>query len=220
VHRTAIFLTGFAGLLAAVLVGLGEFLLHYDPAAGFSASGYDFLRAVPPERATLGHFIAVFGATLYPVGCWHLYLMLKPAHARVAFAVFVTGSFGFMVGVVWIGSRASIIALVQQPESAAITGLIDLYTLRYETLLQVIRFTTLALSLAFVALVWSRRTAYPRWMVLFNPMLLIIASFLLFQLAPALGKYVMPIALNVAYFIFFSLSLLIAWQQPRLNSYS
>lgn len=202
-------LTGIIGLLASIVVGSGEYLLHYDPLARFAAGGFGFMQGIGVERTNLGHFLGVFGALLYPIGCYHLYLMLKPASKKWAFSAFILGSMGFMVGVVWIGSRASISALMQLPESPEIDTLVALYDLRYETLLQVIRLTTLFLSVVYIVLILKGKTHYPKWMAMFNPILLIVASFLVYLAAPQLGKHIMPIALNVAFFIVFALSLFV-----------
>jgi len=210
--------TALIGLIAAALVGTGEYLLHYDAQARFADGGYDFMQGISASRSTVGHFLGVFGATLYPVGCYHIYQMLRPANQRWAFAAFLVGSFGFMVGVVWIGSRASVSALMQLPASEEIAGLIELYDLRYETLLQVIRFTTLILSGIIVWLCLTGRSYYPKWMAVFNPILLIIANFVLFVVAPSVGKHTMPIALNVAFFIFFTLSLIFAARVQYANA--
>jgi hypothetical protein len=51
-------------------------------------------------------------------------------------------------------------------------------------------------------------------MALFNPILLIVASFVMFIMAPDIGKHLMPIALNVAFLIFFALSLKLSFT-PR-----
>ena len=67
-------LTGIIGIIAAILVGTGEFLLHFDPLARFSTDGYAFMLAASDERQTAGHFLGVLGAPLYVVGCWHIYL--------------------------------------------------------------------------------------------------------------------------------------------------
>jgi len=207
--------TALAGLLAAVLVGIGEYMLHYDALARFTAGGYDFMKGIPDQRSTLGHFLGVFGATLYPIGCYHIYQMLRPANRRWAYAAFLIGTFGFIVGVVWIGSRASVSALIQLPQTPDVTALIALYDLRYETLLQIIRLTTLVMSAIIVWLAWTGRSHYPRWMAAFNPILLIIANFILFALVPSVGKHSMPIALNVAFFIFFALSLCFSVKAQR-----
>lgn len=210
-------LTALIGLLAAVLVGVGEYLLHYDALARFADGGYDFMKGIPDHRSTMGHFFGVFGATLYPIGCYHIYLMLRPANSRWAYSGFLLGTFGFIVGVVWIGSRASISALVQLPETPEILALVELYDVRYETLLQVIRITTLLLSIIIIALTVKGRSHYPRWMGIFSPILLIIANFILFMVMPSIGKHSMPIALNVAFFIFFAVSLCFSFKAQRIE---
>ena len=202
-----LYITGLLGLLASILVGMGEYMLHFDPLARFTEGGFSFMQGISDERSTRGHFLGVFGATLYTVGMFHIYLMLRSAMERVAFAAFIIGSFGCIVGAVWIGSRASISALMQLPETPEITHLIQLYEFRYETLLQVTRITTLIVSIIFIWLSLTGRSNYPRWMAILNPFLLIIMSFLVYLAAPQIGKHLMPIALNVAFFIFFSLSL-------------
>lgn len=202
-------LTGMAGLAASLIVGVGEFLLHFDPLSRFSSGGYDFLTDIGVNRSSTGHFLGVFGATLYPVGCYHIYLMLKDGGVRLAFISFLLSSFGFIVGAVWIGSRASISALAKHQELDHIEELISLYVLRYETLLWVIRITTLILSIVIIVMCVKGKTRYPAWIAFFNPIAIIVACFALFLMIPSVGKYLMPIALNVAFFVFFSLSLII-----------
>lgn len=201
--------TGIVGLIGAVLTGAGEFILHYDALARFSGE-YQFFVGIDAERTTIGHFIGVLGAPLYLVGCWHIYLMLRPANSTWSLLAFFIAAYGFVVGVVWIGSRASISALVNAPGSPEIEQLITMYDFRYESLLQIIRFAVLILSVIFVWLTLTGRSRYPKWMAILNPILLIVASFLVYAMAPAVGKYLMPIALNVAFAVFFVASISVA----------
>ena len=208
IEKKTMIITGLIGLLASSLVGIGEFFLHFDPLARYHA-GYEFFEAVSERRATQGHFIAVLAAPLYLIGVWHICRMLQPASkfwSRIAFFVM---SYGFMVGAIWIGSRASAAALVASGQAAAITDLFILYDFRYESLLAVIRICALIFSIIYTGLILSGRTTYPRWMALFNPIALIIANFMIYWLAPDIGKYLMPIALNVSFFIIFAISLFI-----------
>ena len=200
--------TGAIGLLGALLTGAGEFILHFDALARFSEN--QFFLGISAERTNWGHFIGVLGAPLYLVGCWHIHLMLRPASPRWSLTAFLVMAYGFLVGIVWIGSRASISALINVPISTEIEQLIALYDLRYETLLQVIRFAVLILSAIFVWLTLTGRSHYPKWMAALNPILLIVASFVVYAVAPNLGKYLMPIALNVAFAVFFIASISIA----------
>ncbi len=204
--RSTIVVTGVIGLLGALLTGAGEFMLHFDALARFDVE-YAFLGGISDQRSNVGHFVAMLGAPLYLIGCWHIRLMLKPASDRWSLVAFFVTAYGFAIGIVWIGSRASISALVNMPVTPDVLRLIELYDFRYETLLQVTRIAVLTLSIIFVALVARGRSHYPRWVALLNPILLIVASFLVFVLAPGIGKYLMPIALNVAFFILFAASI-------------
>jgi len=47
-------------------------------------------------------------------------------------------------------------------------------------------------------------------MAIFNPIVLLISNFILFKFVPSIGKHTMPIALNVAFFIFFAISTVFA----------
>jgi hypothetical protein len=202
-------LTGLIGLLAATLVGAGEFMLHFDP-LGRYGQGFDFLKGATESRATAGHFLGVLGAPLYVVGAWHIYLMLRPANRFWAMLAFFVMAYGCIVGGVWIGSRATAAFLVNTIPEDALASAIGLYELRYESLLTVVRSAILVLSGIFVWLILTGRSNYPRWMAALNPIILILASFLVFWLAPGIGKYLMPIALNVAFLILFSVSTMIA----------
>lgn len=208
-YNKEIMITGLLGLFAAILTGTGEFLLHFDPLARFSETSYDFMLATSDEQQTIGHFFGVFGAPLYVVGCWHIYLMLKPASQKLAFLAFILGAYGFMIGADWISSRASIGALIHfQQAGTDVDSLISLYQLRYETLLTVVRVSTLSLSLIFIGLVLTGRSHYQKWHAIFNPIVLLIGSFVVYVIQPEIGKYIMPIALNVGFGIFFILSLI------------
>ena len=207
--KSTIVLTGLVGLLGAVLTGVGEFILHFDALARFGAEN-EFFEGISDQRTSIGHFVGVLGAPLYLVGCWHIKLMLQPANKIWSMTAFFVAAYGFAVGAVWIGSRASISALVNAPTSPEIVQLIGLYDFRYETLLQIIRVTVLALSVIYIWLTLTGRSHYPKWMAALNPILLILVSFIVYAVTPSRGKYLMPIALNVAIFVLFVASIMIA----------
>jgi hypothetical protein len=213
-QRQELIATGCIGLLAAMLVGAGEFMLHFDDLARY-AGGYEFFESVASDRATMGHFFGVLGAPLYVVGAWHLNLMLRPASRLWAYIAFLAMSYGCIVGAVWIGSRATAAFLVNTLDPTALQSAWALYELRYENLLTVTRIAVLLLSVIFIWLVLTGRTNYPRWIAVLNPIVLILVSFLIFWLVPSVGKYLMPIALNVAYFALFSVSTVLALKSPR-----
>lgn len=203
--RKVLLYSGFAGLTAAILVGIGEFLLHYDSLARYTDT-LAFFQGVTRERATIGHFFGVLGAPLYVVGAYHIYLMLRPANETAARIASLVMAYGCVVGAVWIGSRAIAVELVAAGSNSDQLGL---YELRYESLLQIVRVAVLVLSVILVWLCLTGRTLYPRSMAVLNPISLILVVFIIFFSVPVVGKFIMPIALNVAFFIMFSASLVV-----------
>jgi len=212
-------LAGILGLIGALICGTGEFLLHFDPQARFS--GYDFMAQISHQRLTVGHFFAVVGIPFYFFGVWHTAKMLEPAGERLAKAFFFIGATGFLYGAMWMSSRSTIGSIVHYPELVSNTKLIELYELRLETLLQVIRITTLIISGIFIKMVLTGKTRYPKWMAATSPIVLLLMNFVIYLVAPGIGKYVMPIALNVGFSIFFGLSLTFGntgeFRQPQQN---
>jgi hypothetical protein len=201
-------MTGTIGLVAAVLVGMGEFLLHFDALGRFAEGGaYEFMLGISAQRTTIGHFLGVLGAPLYVIGFWHIMKMLEPANSVASRTAFAIMSYGIIVGAVWIGSRAGISTIVNSASLTDPMSFISLYELRYENLLQVTRLAALIFSGIFIWLVLSGRSHYPRWMALLNPILLILASFAIWMIVPAVGVYLMPIALNIAFAVLFLFSI-------------
>ena len=207
-------ITGIIGLIGAIICGTGEFLLHFDPQARFTG-GYDFMADISDSRLTAGHFLAVFGGTLYFVGVWHIAEMLRPAGEKLSRALFIIGSFGFVYGGMWMSSRAMIGSIVHHPEIVEGTNLVELYVLRLETLLQVIRITTLVISIIYIVMVLTGKSRYPKWMAATSPIVLLLMNFVIYLTVPSIGKYVMPIALNVGFTVFFLLSLTFGDTNPN-----
>jgi len=198
-------LTGILGLIGALICGTGEFLLHFDPQARFS--GYDFMADISEGRLTAGHFFAVFGVPLYFIGVWHIAEMLRPAGEKLSKVFQIIGWIGFVYGAMWMSSRAMIGSIAHHPELTEGTNLVALYELRLETLLQIIRITTLIISGIYIKMVLTGKSRYPKWMAATSPIVLLLMNFVIYLIAPSVGKYVMPIALNVGFSIFFLLSL-------------
>lgn len=207
-------ITGIFGLLAAVITGSGEFLLHYDVQARFT-DGLAFFKGISESRTNWGHFLGAIGAPLYAIGGFHIFLMLRSANYRWAFILFLIMAYGCALGGVWMGSRASISAIVNAPQYADLGNLVALYDFRYETLLNVTRLAVLGVSTIYIWLVVTGRSSYPKWMAFFNPIALLLFSFTVWLVVPSVGKYMMPIALNIGFGIFFLLSLKFTRKQTQ-----
>ena len=212
----AIFAAGLLGLLGAVLVGFAEFSLHFTPTLDYGGPEYEFFLGTSAARLNYGHFVAIFAAPLYYVGYWHLFQRLKPAPERARVLLMVLGIYSFALGSVWIGSRVYPAILIQaldvatnESARAQIAELLARASFYNETILVGLRLGVLGLSGVFIWLVATGRSQYPRWFAILNPIFLVIVCFLIYFLIPAIGGYLMPIAMNVAHFVLFGVSLLL-----------
>ncbi len=209
---------GYLGLIASIMVGIGEFMLHFTPEQTDIAYGY-FL-SIPESRLTLGHFIVIFFVPLYIFGYWHLYQALKPGNKKLASAVLTLGIFAFVIGGMWIGSRAHfgvmLHSLHEANNPALLEEMISSYELHMENLVQILRVIILSLSICFVWAILKGGTLYPKWMAFFNPILLLVFVFALFFFVHPIGQYLAPTAMNVAHFGLFTASIIALRKNSRL----
>jgi len=214
--KSNIKILGYLGLLASVLVGIGEYLLHYSEEILGHGDNYGFFKFVPLENMSLGHFLAMIGLPLYFAGYLHLYLMLRSGNESLARVVLGVGFVAFAIGGVWIGSRASIgniVHLEDQVDPNTYQNLIDHYTNHMEVLVQVLRIVIATVSLFFVLAILKGGTFYQKWMAFFNPILILILLVVIGMTIPFIGKHTLPILMNVTHFMLFTVSLI------QLNKY-
>ena len=201
---------GYLGLIASILVGLGEYFLHYSPSILEHSEDYEFFKFVASEHLTTGHFLAVIGLPFYFAGYIHVYRMLKSGNETLARLVLAIGFIAFAVGGVWIGSRASIGNIVQLKDTidpSTYQNLLAHYTDHMEILVKALRIIIATLSVVFAIAILKGGTYYKKWMAIFNPIVVLILLVVLGKLLPSVGKHMLPILMNVTHFILFALSL-------------
>jgi hypothetical protein len=209
-----LYIFGILGLIGAIGVGLGEFLLHYSPnGIGYDGKNFEFFNQIPLKRLTLGHFIAISFTPFYIAGYYHFYLIFKKNNPTIAKAIFALGIISFMIGGMWIASRAQLGYLVhrvsENPTNEVLKTLLDDYKTHSEILVKSLRLWIALISILFVIPVFKGKTIYPKWMALLNPIFLLILILVIYKIIPALGYIIGPIAMNVVHFIWFGMSLLI-----------
>jgi len=212
---------GLLGLLASVLVGLGEYFLHYSPSILEYIVPYEFFQTVSSDHLTTGHFLAVIGLPFYFAGYIHIYRMLKPGNETLARLVLAIGFIAFAVGGIWIGSRASIGNIVHLKDSmnaSVYQNLSAHYTDHMEVLVQALRIVIATLSVVFAIAVVKGGTYYKKWMAIFNPIVILILLVILGKLIPSIGKHMLPILMNVTHFILFALSLYQLNKVTKINT--
>lgn len=203
-------ITGWMGLGAALLVGLGEFCLQYTPNGGVEdVENYLYFNDISAERLSIGHFIAVLSAPLYLLGYWHLSKNLEPAGKLLSGVFFCIGAYAFAVGTAWIGQRFFIATTVHEIAAGAdLKSQLTLFAEHNEPFVNVLRLAMLLVSVIWIKQILTGRTNYPRWMAIFSPIVLLATMFALYFYETAIGLYVFPVAMNATHFIIFALSML------------
>ncbi|WP_340692430.1 DUF6796 family protein [Hyphomonas sp.] len=200
---------GIAGLVGALLTGIGEGLLQLVPGGNFTDPDYGYFLDITQARLMLGHYLSVSAAPLYLAGYWHLTGNLLPQAPRWRFVVFAFCAWAFILATVWIGQRALIAETVQSLSmDGASRDLLVRQTILHEPLVNALRFVMVAFSFIWTLRIFTGKSRYPRWMALFSPALLLALIFGLYAAAPEIGWLVLPTAMNTAHVILFTLSLL------------
>ncbi len=207
-NANTIRLFGYLGLLGAIIVGVGEFSIQYAPQGGYEEPGYHYFEAIPAWRLTLGHYLGVLAAPLYILGYFHICLCLSPANKKAAMILSLIAAYAFIIATVWLGGRVNL-ALTAQAIVAgrADTQLLEAIAGYNEPLVNVLRVAMVVASGIWVWLIMTGRSLYPKWMAIFSPILLLIVMFASYRVVPAIGQYLLPIAMNAAHFCLFALSL-------------
>lgn len=206
-NKTTIKYLLWAGILGSLLVGIGEYLLHFLPAG--PGGEVAMLEDVPLSRASKGHFFAVFGAPLYFAGYYGLQKLFSQTSQTLATVLNVLGVLAFFIGGVWISSRYFGAAVLQRSQGSTDHAYyLQSYEDHYQVLVWALRVLVLGISVVYVRLILKNKQGLPKWLAFCNPIVLlviIISSLVWFK---PLGVHIAPIAMNVTHFIFFGLILL------------
>ena len=209
-HSNWVRLAGWAGLLGAILVGVGEFSLQYTPNGGIEdVKDYLYFNDVSAPRLSFGHFISVLSAPLYLLGYYFLSKQLEGAGRLQSKAFFLIGAYAFAVGTAWIGQRFFLAATVHEIAAGQqLKPLLALFSEHNEPFVNVLRVAMLLVSILWIKLILSGKTTMPKWMAIFSPIVLLASMAGLYFSGLKIGLYVFPVAMNAAHFIVFALALM------------
>ena len=158
------------GLVGSVIVGIGEYLLHFAPEG--PAGEVTMLLNVPIERARIGHFFAVVGVPFYFAGYYGMLKLFKNSSLVYSKILFVLGVMSFTVGGIWISSRYFGAVVLQKSQNTEMFEyFMAQYDQNYQVLVWALRVFVLLLSLFYVLCVLKSKII-PRWAAIFNPCLL------------------------------------------------
>lgn len=201
---------GYLGLIGTILVGIGEFYLHFSSNVLTAEGSFNFFEYVPIENLKIGHFLSIIGIPFYFAGYLHVYKMLNFGNEFLARIVLSLGFIAFAVGGVWIGSRGfmgSLVHLKNEIPTETYSKIIENYEYYLEVLVSALRIIITILSIFFVITILKGGTLYTKKMAFFNPITILLIFVFLGISFPFVGKYFLPILMNITHFVIFSISL-------------
>lgn len=203
-------ITAGAGLVGALLMFTGDMLLygHFGSGAEFINRYKTVIISASTFRLYVAGAVGPVAAIFYLIGAYHLYLRLQPARAlprivtSLAFAaLFVIAG---AVHAVWAAYALVLRAVAHGQANADVeTGMRAYLDLVYR-MAEVVGYPA---ALLLLVLVLIGRTTYPRWSVVLNPGLLMLASPLVVFLPAPIGAPVVGGLFNLAFVVFFAFSL-------------
>ncbi|MEE9372827.1 MAG: DUF6796 family protein [Saprospiraceae bacterium] len=195
------------GMSATIIVGAGEYMLHYIPEG--PKGEISMLENVPLKRASIGHFLVVFGAPFYFAGYYGLMKLFMANNSLLAGLLFITGVLSFSIGGVWVSSRYFAAEVLQKSSGTPdFSFYLQSYEYHYQVLIWALRILIGIVSVIFVILILTNQQGLNKWLAIANPIVLLALIMSLLILFKPLGIHVVPSAMNVAHFIFFGLLLL------------
>ena len=208
-------LTGIAGFLAALLVGIGEFTLQFSPLGGYEVEGYAYFANVAKDKLTIGHFFSTLAAPLYILGYWHLGQMFIRGGSKVhGWIITLLGGYAFMVGNAWLGGRIYLALTAHEIADTSdasvvvqLQGLLSDFGAHNEPLVNALRLAMVVVSVLWIWRIVIGKTLYPRWVALFSPALILGVIFTTYFTGLSIGVWLLPAAMNVVHLIVFTISL-------------
>lgn len=201
------------GLLGSIIVGMGEYLLHFLPDG--PGGEISMLNHVPLGRASKGHFLALAGAPLYFFGYYGLKLLFERTSKRLSYLLMILGFLAFFFGGIWISSRYFGAEVLQRSAGTEnYSFFLQSYKDHYQVLVWVLRILVTGISITYVVLILKNKIGLPRWLALFNPIFLLIFIISTLAWIKVIGIHLAPVAMNATHFIFFGLLIIFYKASP------
>jgi len=213
INRFWLRVTGLAGILGGLVLFGGDMLFYFS----LQSDDLKFNMGHTSDlRIQLSGLTALIAVWLYMLGLWHVYYAFKPASSAVRHTVLISfGSVLIAYGVVhgaYVAIAATAKLAVQNHldmEAATLLAVQTNHLLRY-----FVYPPFAVLSAVFISQVWKRKTLYPRWIIIFFPLIPFLFQGLIIKVVsgPALiilgGGF-----LNLILVLFFTASTIALWNR-------
>ena len=206
---------GVFGILGGITLLTGDMLFYYDPV---NSNLFENMGNASDSRIIYSAVTALLAAWFYMLGVVHVYQAFKPAKVVIKNTVLIcfaaiTISYGVVHGAFVAIATSSKLAIQNNLNLNEAVSLAS----EANNMLRLIVYPIFGLlSILFITQVWKRKTLYPRWIILFFPLIpFLIQDFICNNLSGNIWIVVCGGYLNHILIIFFTASTIAMWNKKN-----
>jgi hypothetical protein len=205
-------LSGLAGILGSILFMAGDLLYNHVPGSRNSITMK--MSGLPDSRLLTAGTLGLIGCWLYALASYHLFLAFRPVGEL--FAVFVFASFG-MTMICYGVSHAAYFSIATGAKVAATLGSDvesggKLGNIFFNRMVYITYIPVVISSLMMCYGIVSGKSMYPRWMVIFLPVIIYLLKIPVTRILKGRLKEIINDAYdNFVLFIFYIISTAVLW---------
>ena len=218
INQTWLRIMGISGLLGGLILFAGDMLFYYDPAGTNLKINMGHAADI---RIMLSGITALLATWFYLFGLGQVYYAFKPARSAVrnivivCFAGILT-AYGIVHAAYVAIAVAAKLAVQNQLDIETATALASSIN---QTLRLFVYPIFALLSFLFIYQVWQRKTLYPRWMILFFPLIPFLLRGIVGKfLSGSISIVIMGGYLNLILVLFFAASTIALWHVDKKYS--
>jgi len=218
INQTWLRIMGLSGILGGLILFAGDMLFYYDPT---NANLKVNMGHASDLRILLSGISALFATWFYLFGLVAVYDAFKPTTLMVRNTMIVC--FAGILSAYGI-IHAAYVAIAVTAKLAVLNQLdIEMATALASKINQALRLFIYPifalLSFLFIYQVWKRKTLYPRWMILFFPLIPFLFQGIIGRyLDGSIGIIIMGGFFNLIIVLFFAASTIALWNvHPKRN---
>ena len=206
---------GVFGILGGITLLTGDMLFYYDPV---NSNLFENMGNASDSRIIYSAVTALLAAWFYMLGVVHVYQAFKPAKVVIKNTVLIcfaaiTISYGVVHGAFVAIATSSKLAVQNNLNLNEAVSLAS----EANNMLRLIVYPIFGLlSILFITQVWKRKTLYPRWIILFFPLIpFLIQDFICNNISGNIWIIVCGGYLNHILIIFFTASTIAMWNKKN-----
>ena len=206
---------GIFGILGGITLLIGDMLFYYDPT---NTNLFENMGNASDSRIIYSTVTALLASWFYILGVIHVYQAFKPTKPLIKNTVLIcfaaiTISYGVVHGAFVAIATSSKLAI----ENNLNLNEAVLLASEANNILRLIVYPIFGLlSILFISQVWKKNTLYPRWIILFFPLIpFLIQDFICNNLSGNIWIIVCGGYLNHILIIFFTASTIALWNKKN-----